>query len=101
MVVTEWSQYQCNFPANAATVLAERRMLLLISWALIIYKMQGNNTVDFAVIYLGQKLFAAGQEYAALSRVKSLFELLLDKLSLDGLLIEEKNCSKLTGIKVS
>ncbi|GBM41980.1 hypothetical protein AVEN_3603-1 [Araneus ventricosus] len=41
--------------------------------------------VDYAVIYLGRKLFAAGQAYVALRRVKSL----------DGLLIEELDCSKL------
>ncbi|GBM87988.1 hypothetical protein AVEN_139907-1 [Araneus ventricosus] len=66
---------------------AERRMLLLIlSWAATVHKMQGS-TVDYAVIYVGRNLFAAGQPYVALSRVKSL----------DGLLIEELDCSKLAG----
>lgn len=50
------------------------------------HKIQGS-TVDYVVIYLGQKLFAAGQAYVVLSRVKSL----------NGLLTEELDCSKLTG----
>ncbi|GFR06545.1 ATP-dependent DNA helicase [Trichonephila clavata] len=51
------------------------------------HKMQGS-TVDYAVcIFLGQKLFAAGQAYFALSHVKSLEELL----------IEELDCSNGTG----
>lgn len=45
-------------------------------------------TVNHAIVYLGSKLFAPDQAYVALSRVKSL----------ERLLIEELDCSKLTGI---
>ncbi|GBN11036.1 hypothetical protein AVEN_50961-1 [Araneus ventricosus] len=66
---------------------AERRMLpLILAWAATVHKTQGS-TVDYAVIYLGRKLFAIDQAYVALSRVKSL----------DGPLIEELDCPKLTG----
>ncbi|GBP69404.1 hypothetical protein EVAR_54823_1 [Eumeta japonica] len=65
---------------------AERRMLpLVLSWASTVHKMQGC-TVDHAVIYLGSRLFAAGQAYVALSRCRSL----------EGIRIEELDCSKLT-----
>ncbi|GFY69346.1 transformer-2 protein homolog alpha [Trichonephila inaurata madagascariensis] len=76
-----------QFPAKRSYGTAEQRMLpLILSWAITVYKMQ-SSTVDYAVIYLGQKLFAAGQAYVALSRVASL----------DGLLIEKLDCSKLSG----
>lgn len=42
--------------------------------------------LDQAVVYLGSKLYAADQVCVALSRVKSL----------EGLLIEEQDCSKRT-----
>ncbi|GFS31824.1 ATP-dependent DNA helicase [Trichonephila inaurata madagascariensis] len=44
-------------------------------------------TVDHAVLYLGPALFAKGQAYVALCRVRSL----------DGMRIVELDCSKLTG----
>lgn len=62
-------------------------MLLLIqSWTWTIHKRQ-DSTVDYAVIYLGQNLFAAGQAYVTMSHAKSL----------DGVFIEELDCSKLSG----
>ncbi|XP_044597316.1 ATP-dependent DNA helicase PIF1-like [Cotesia glomerata] len=76
-----------QFPAKYSYGTAERRMLpLILSWASTVHKMQGS-TVDHAVIYLGSRLFAAGQAYVALSQCRSL----------DGIRIEELDCSKLTG----
>ncbi|KAJ8874326.1 hypothetical protein PR048_025172 [Dryococelus australis] len=78
-----------QFRAKFSYGTAERRMLLIVlSWASTVHKIQGS-TVDFAVRYLGSKLFAAGQAYVALSRMRSL----------DGLQIEELDCAKLSGEK--
>ncbi|KAG8276940.1 hypothetical protein J6590_053748 [Homalodisca vitripennis] len=52
-----------QFPAKYSYGTAERRMLpIILSWASTVHKMQGC-TVDHAVIYLGSRLFAAGQAY--------------------------------------
>ncbi|GFW26538.1 ATP-dependent DNA helicase [Trichonephila clavipes] len=59
---------------------------LILSWASTVHKMQGC-TVDHAVVYLGSRLFAAGQAYVAFNRGRSL----------DGIRIAEPDCLKLTG----
>jgi len=75
-----------QFPARYSYGTAERKMLpLILSWATTVHKMQ-RSTVDSAVIYLGRKMFAGGQAYVSLSRVRSL----------DGLRITELDYSKLT-----
>ncbi|GFU67457.1 ATP-dependent DNA helicase [Trichonephila clavipes] len=61
-----------QFPAKRSYGTAEQRMLpLILSWATAVHKMQGS-TVNYTVIYLGQKLFTPGQAYVALTRVTSL-----------------------------
>ncbi|GFR10030.1 ATP-dependent DNA helicase [Trichonephila clavata] len=76
-----------HFPAKYSHSTAERRILpIKLCWACTVHTMQ-SSIVDHAFVYLGSKLFATGQAYVALSRVKSL----------EGLLIEDLDCSRLTG----
>lgn len=58
----------------------ERRMLpLILCWAVTVHKLQGT-TLDRAVVDLSSHLFAKGQAYVALSRVRSLSGLAIRSL---------------------
>ena len=57
---------------------------LIYSWAITIHKSQGL-TLENAIIDIGSNIFADGQTYVALSRVKSL----------DGLYLTSLDCSKI------
>ena len=75
-----------QFPAKYSYGNAKRRMMsLILIWPSTVHKMQGC-TVNYAVIYLGSRLFAACQAYVAhLRKVTGCYQ------------IEELDCSKLTG----
>ena len=76
-----------QFPAKYSYETTERQMLPIIqSWASTIDKMQ-DCVVDYAVIYLGSRLFAAARACVVHRHGRSV----------DGIQIEELDCSKLTG----
>lgn len=66
----------------------ERRMLpLILCWAVTVHKLQGT-TLNTAVVDLGNKIFAKGQAYVALSRVRHLEGLAISVLDPRKLLYE-------------
>jgi ATP-dependent DNA helicase PIF1 len=62
---------------------------LILSWALTIHKCQGS-TLDTAEIDIGSGIFACGQTYVALSRVKSLEGLYLTSFDSSKVRIHKK-----------
>lgn len=71
-----------EFAAKHSAGKAEKRMLpIILCWAVTVHKMQGS-TVDHAVINLGEKVFAPGQAYVTLSRVRSLQGIRLESLAI-------------------
>ena len=65
----------------------ERKMMpLILCWAVTIHKLQGV-TKDKAVVDLGKQIFAKGQAYVALSRVRAVKGLAVSDLHVDKILI--------------
>jgi ATP-dependent DNA helicase PIF1 len=62
---------------------------LILAWALTIHKSQGA-TLDAAEIDVGKEVFACGQTYVALSRVKSLNGLYLTSFDVSRIQIDKK-----------
>lgn len=66
-----------------------KQIPLVLAWAVTIHKSQGA-TLDSALIDLGSDVFAEGQTYVALSRVKSLDSLYLMKFDYTKIRVNQK-----------
>lgn len=62
---------------------------IILAWAITIHKSQGA-TLDYAVINIGQRIFAEGQAYVALSRVRSLDGLYLTGFQTKSVMTNKK-----------
>jgi ATP-dependent DNA helicase PIF1 len=62
---------------------------LVLAWALTIHKSQGS-TLDYVICDLGSSVFAPGQAYVALSRVKTIEGLLISEIDYACLFKQDK-----------
>jgi ATP-dependent DNA helicase PIF1 len=69
--------------------IAIKQIPLTLAWAMTIHKSQGA-TLDCAEINIGSNIFAAGQTYVALSRVKSLEGLYITSFDISKIRINKK-----------
>lgn len=82
-----------NFDANFGYGSVERRMLPMVPcYAVTVHKLQGSN-IKKAVINLGNKYFAPGQKFVALSRATALAGIEIDEIS-TSFLIEGIVCNE-------
>jgi ATP-dependent DNA helicase PIF1 len=63
---------------------------LILAWSMTIHKCQGS-TLDYVVCDLGKSIFAPGQAYVALSRVRTIDGLLLSNLEISSLYKYDKD----------
>jgi len=69
--------------------IALKQIPLILSWAITIHKAQGA-TLDVAEIDIGREIFACGQTYVALSRIKSLEGLYLKSFDPNKIKLSKK-----------
>lgn len=76
-----WDQYRYEYDSTQDQIVAEvmgryTQIPLMLAWAVTIHKAQGK-TLSRVFVDLGNRAFAAGQVYVALSRVRSLSDIYL------------------------
>ena len=81
--------YRHVWPSEKIPNIGISQVPLILAWALTIHKSQGA-TLDAAEIDVGSEVFACGQTYVALSRVKSLDGLYLTSFDVNRIQIDKK-----------
>ena len=83
------TMYRHVWPSEKIPNIGVSQVPLILAWALTIHKSQGA-TLDAAEIDVGSEVFACGQTYVALSRVKSLDGLYLTSFDVNRIQIDKK-----------
>lgn len=83
------TMYRHTWPSEKIPNIGISQVPLILAWALTIHKSQGA-TLDAAEIDVGSEVFACGQTYVALSRVKNLDGLYLTSFDVNRIQIDKK-----------
>ncbi len=77
------------WPSEKYPVIGISQIPLILAWAITIHKSQGAS-IDLAQMSLGDNIFAPGQIYVALSRIRNLNGLYLTKFNPDKIKVNKK-----------
>jgi ATP-dependent DNA helicase PIF1 len=81
-------KYSC-YQSEKHPIFCVRQIPLCLSWALTVHKIQGT-TLDAAEIDIGSEIFAPGQSYVAVSRIRSLDGLFIQNFSKKNIRVHKK-----------
>ncbi len=88
-IVTIVKAMEWEFIINETITVVRKQIPLILAWGVTIHKVQGAS-LDCVEVNLGDSIFASGQAYTALSRVRSLEGLCITDLNFDKIMVDSE-----------